>query len=154
MYDTDWFYKGSSMIFACFRMLARPVFMLFFAVALSACSLFSTDSKREEAVQLNISAQAVTDLNPDIKSRPSPMIVRVYELKSDAVFNQVRRPAHPQIGAIGVLAAFRDLPRSTWRATFILLPPADIPWYKKMWSSNAIRLRVLLEDNAVRILDE
>jgi type VI secretion system protein VasD len=175
------------MIPARFRMPARLVFVLLFAVAPSACSLFSTEAKREEPIQLAISAQAVTDLNPDLKSRPSPMVVRVYELKSDAVFNQadffslqnndravltedllardefivrpggrfaIRRQAHPQIGAVGVLAAFRDLPHATWRATFSLPPPADIPWYKKMWSSNAIRLRVLLEDNAVRILDE
>jgi type VI secretion system protein VasD len=150
--------------------------------------LFSpSEEPREEAIQLNITVQAVKDLNPDVKSRPSPMILRVYELKSDTTFGQadffslqnndratltedmlardefivrpgdrftIRRKAHREVGAIGVLAAFRDLPRSTWRAVFRLPPPADIPWYKKMWASNAIRLQVLLEDNAVRILDE
>ncbi|MDR2625653.1 MAG: type VI secretion system lipoprotein TssJ [Zoogloeaceae bacterium] len=172
------------MISARFPIPVRPVLVVFLAVTLAACSLFSSENKREEAkaTQLDISIQAVTDLNLDLKSRPSPMIVRVYELKSDATFIQadffslqnndratltedllardefivrpgdrltIRRKAHPQVGAIGVLAAFRDLPHSTWRATFRLPPPSD-----KKRSSNTIHLRVLLEDNAVRILND
>jgi type VI secretion system protein VasD len=187
MIGYDVFFEGYSMISAHFQISVRLVFVLFLTAMLSACSLFSTESKREEAIQLDISIQAVTDLNPDIKNRPSPMIVRVYELKSNATFTQadffslqnndratlaedllvrdefivrpgdrritIRRKAHPQIGTIGVLAAFRDIPHSIWRATFQLPLPSDTAWYEKMLSSNTIRLRVLLENNAVRILD-
>jgi type VI secretion system protein VasD len=157
-------------------------------VTMPACSLFSTESKKEEPVQLDISLQAATDLNPDLKSRPSPMIMRVYELKSEATFVQadffslqnneratltedllardefivrpgdrrglIRRKIHPQTGVLGVFAAFRDLPRSTWRATFRVPPPADAAWYKKLLSSNTIPLRIVLEDNAVRIQED
>jgi len=170
-----------------FRLLSCTVFSLFLVAVMSACSLFPSGNNRTESIQLNVSLQAVTDLNPDLKSRPSPIIVRVYELKSDATFNQadffslqnndratltedllardefilrpgdnlkISRKAHPQIGAVGVLAAFRDLPHATWRATFRLPPSSDTAWYQKMLSSNTIRLRVLLEDNAVRILDD
>ncbi|MDR0528816.1 MAG: type VI secretion system lipoprotein TssJ [Zoogloeaceae bacterium] len=167
--------------------LFRLVFVLAFFSALSACSMLFPESKNEETLQLHISIQAATNLNPDIKSRPSPIILRVYELKSDAVFTQAdffslqdndkttltedllarnefivrpgdrfttRRKAHPQSGVIGMFAAFRDLPHSTWRATFRLPPPSDAAWYKKMFSSNAIRLQVLLEENTIRILED
>ncbi|MDR2164516.1 MAG: type VI secretion system lipoprotein TssJ [Zoogloeaceae bacterium] len=176
------------MILANFQTPVRLALALFLAAMLSACSLFSSESKREETVQLDISIQAVTNLNPDIKSRPSPMIVRIYELKSDSTFIQadffslqnndratltedllardefivhpgdrratIRRKAHPQIGAIGVLAAFRDISHSVWRATFRFPPPSDTAWYEKILSSSTIHLRVLLEDNTVRILDD
>ena len=128
--------------------------------------------------------QAVTDLNPDIKSRPAPIIVRIYELKSEATFVQadffslqnndkatltddllmrdeflmrpgdrvtIRRKANPQLGSIGVLAAFRDLPYATWRATYRLPPPVEATWYRR--SSN-INLQIQLEDNAVRIVGD
>jgi len=172
---------------ACLRFFLRAVFPLFLAAVMSACSLFSFGDNKEEAIRLNVFFQAVTDLNPDLKNRPSPMIVRVYELKSDATFNQadffslqnndratltedllardefiirpgdnfkINRRAHPQIRAVGVLAAFRDLPHSTWRASFCLPPTSDTAWYERMLSTHSIRLRVLLEDNAVRVLDD
>lgn len=165
---------------------ARPVVALIFAVfLLPACSLLS--EPKEEPVRLNVSMQAVSDLNPDVKSRPAPIAVRVYELKSEATFVQadffslqnsdkatltddllardefimrpgervtIRRKAHPQIGAIGVLAAFRDLPNATWRATYKLQPPAELSWYKKMLPTGKLNLRVSLECNAVRITEE
>jgi len=172
-----------------FRVLIRPILVLVLAVTLPACSLFSSDSKREVPVKLNITIQAVADLNPDAKSRPSPMIVRVYELRSDATFSQadffslqnndratlsedllardefivrpgdrritISRTAHTQTGAIGVLAAYRNLPHSTWRTSFRFPPRTDAAWYHRLWSSsNTISLQVFLEDNVVRILDE
>lgn len=176
------------MISACLRAWIRPLLVVFLAVTLSACALFSSDDKREASAQLNINLQAVTDLNPDSKGRASPVMVRVYELKSEATFAQadffslqnndratlaedllardefimrpgdrritIRRKAHPQVGAIGVLAAYRDIQRSTWRATFRVPPATDAAWYQKLWSSNKIRLQIFLEDNAVRVLED
>jgi type VI secretion system protein VasD len=148
----------------------------------SACSVLP--ESREPIKTLDISMQAVTDLNPDVKSRPAPIIVRIYELKSEATFVQadffslhnsdkatltddllvrdeflmrpgdritIRRKAHPQLGAIGVLAAFRDLPYSTWRATYRLPPSAEATWYRR---SSSVNLQIQLEDNAVRILGD
>jgi len=169
----------------CFRVSARSILVSFLVVMLSACSLLSPEKKREEPAQLNITIQAAADLNPDARSRPSPMIVRVYELRSDATFAQadffslqnndratladdllardefivrpgdrritISRKANPQAGAIGVLAAFRDIQHSTWRASFRLPPPKEAAWYKL---SNTIRLQVFLEDNVVRIQEE
>ena len=88
-------------------------------------------------------------LNPNADGEPSPVIVRLYELKSTGNFNNsdffglfdddtnvlaedlvardelrfnpnetktIQRELDPATRHIGVLAAFRDLEKSTWRA--------------------------------------
>jgi type VI secretion system protein VasD len=95
-----------------------------------------------------IKTEAVT--NPDVTGRASPVVVRVYELKSLALFNTAdffslfekeretlgtelvgreeydlrpaetrpyQRQLQPDTRFIGVVAAFRDLEKSSWRAS-------------------------------------
>jgi type VI secretion system protein VasD len=59
-------------------------------VVLSACSVFSSNdaATAKEPVRLEITIQAADDLNVDLKGRGAPMLLRVYELKSDVAFQE------------------------------------------------------------------
>lgn len=59
-----------------------PVAALVAAAALSACS-----SGPPKPAQINGKIVASAQLNPSVSKRPSPLLVRIYELKSAAVFN-------------------------------------------------------------------
>jgi type VI secretion system protein VasD len=94
------------------------------------------------------SIQGVSELNPSVNQRPSPLLLRVYELKSETAFNKAdfmalyqsdqatlgadlvareefmlapgeirpyRKTLAPETKFIGVVAAYRDLERATWR---------------------------------------
>jgi type VI secretion system protein VasD len=100
--------------------------------------------------KLAIRIEAAASVNPDARGRPSPIVVRVYELKSAAPFEaadfmslyQQDRSAlgselvareefmlepgeirtldkllAPDVRAVGVMAAFRELERARWRTT-------------------------------------
>lgn len=58
--------------------------------ALSACSVFSSNdaATAKEPARLEITVQAADDLNVDLKGRGAPMLLRVYELKSDVAFQE------------------------------------------------------------------
>lgn len=99
--------------------------------------------------------QASPQLNPSVNQRPSPLVLRIYELKSPAVFNSAdfmslyqgdqatlaadlvardefmlqpgeNRPYKKTLGAdtkfIGVVGAYRNLEKATWRAVVQLIP--------------------------------
>src|SRR5258705_6446707 len=56
------------------------------SLALGACA--SSDSKSpKEAVKLNLTVAASSGVNPDDQKRAAPIVVRIYELKTDAAFN-------------------------------------------------------------------
>lgn len=59
-------------------------------VFLSACGVFGGDSQpaQKEQARLDISIEANRDLNTDTKGRGAPMLLRVYELKSDIAFQE------------------------------------------------------------------
>lgn len=59
-------------------------------VVLGACSVFSGSdaSTAKEPARLEIAIQAADDLNIDLKGRGAPMLLRVYELKSDVAFQE------------------------------------------------------------------
>jgi len=94
------------------------------------------------------SIEAASDLNPSVNQRPSPLLLRVYELKSATTFNQAdfmalyqadqatlsadlvareeimltpgeirpyRKSLAPETRFIGIVAAYRNLERATWR---------------------------------------
>ncbi|SAL79202.1 putative lipoprotein [Caballeronia terrestris] len=110
-------------------------------------------------VKLTVSVLATA--NPDRSGRPSPIVVRVYELKSTAAFDSADfftlyakdqaalgadlnaknefllrpgesktldpAPVQPGTKFIAVVAAFRDIERSRWRATFPVPPNKTSP---------------------------
>jgi type VI secretion system protein VasD len=122
------------------------------AVAVVGCGTAPT------AIRANIVAAA--DVNPDVRGRPSPVVVKVFELKSLAAFETadffslfekdketlgaellardeftlipgeqkaLARELKPEARYVGVVAGFRDLERSTWRATIPVPPKKTTP---------------------------
>ena len=127
--------------------LALPCALAF---ALAGCA-----SGPPKPAEVAGSIQAAPDVNPSAARRPSPIVVRVYELKSVAVFNaadfmSMYQKDQAELGAdlvgkeefalapgetktfakklspdtrfLGVVAAYRDLERSRWRATVAIQP--------------------------------
>lgn len=150
------------------------------AVLLGACA--SDDPKPKEIVRLELTVNALPTVNPDERGRAAPIVMRVYELKSDGAFkaadfftlqNQDKtvladdvakrdqlelrpgdhhtftRKMDPATTAIGVLAAYRDLPGSVWRAVYTVPTTPDAAWYRFL--TPKLKLTVDLDANAVRI---
>ncbi|RBB31430.1 type VI secretion system lipoprotein TssJ [Burkholderia reimsis] len=151
-------------------------------LALSACA--SGEPKPKEPFRLEMSVNAAPGVNPDDRSRPAPIVVRIYELKNDGAFKAadfftlqtqdktvladdvvkrdelqlrpgehqtiVRRP-DPATTAIGVIAAYRDLPNSVWRTVYPMPVALDKAWYS--FSTPKLKLTIDLEANAVKITE-
>lgn len=144
-------------------------------LSLSACSLFSKapppavpGAPNVPAIPVPAAPTAVkgsivasSTVNPDRTGRPSPIVLKVFELKSLAAFDkfdffslferdketlgnelaaredfslkpgerkEFARQVSPETRYVGVVAAFRDLERSTWRASFTLQPNKTTPF--------------------------
>jgi type VI secretion system protein VasD len=123
------------------------------AVALAGAVMLAACGTRPTAIRADIVAGA--DVNPDARGRPSPVVVKVFELKSLAAFEAadffslfekdkdtlggellardelslvpgakqaLARELKPETRYVGVVAGYRDLERSTWRAA-VPVPP-------------------------------
>jgi len=64
------------------RALMRAASCGFVLIALAGCS----SAPKVTSVSGNV--VAATDLNPSVSQRPSPLLLRIYELRSAAAFNQ------------------------------------------------------------------
>jgi type VI secretion system protein VasD len=104
--------------------------------------------------------KALPAVNPDARGRPSPIVIKLFELKSLAVFNSAdffslfdhgrdtlsadlvaqeeyelapgagrkfERTLQADTRFIGVVAAYRDLEHSTWRAAVPVTPSQTTP---------------------------
>src|SRR5882672_10974980 len=111
-------------------------------VALSSCK------SAPPATPITGSIQGAPELNPSVNQRPSPLLLRLYELKSPTAFNQAdfmalyqsdqatlgadlvareemmlapgetrpyKKTLAPETRFIGIVAAYRNLERATWR---------------------------------------
>lgn len=125
------------------RLLAAALFAAL--AVLGGCSALSPNSS---LTKLDLSLQGSDRLNPDLNGRPSPVVIRLIELKHPVAFENTdffslyQRPKEalaPDLviqeelelrpgeqrdlklyvqggsGYVGVLAAYRDLPESSWR---------------------------------------
>ena len=81
--------------------------------------------------KVNGTIQAAASLNPSVSARPSPLRMRVYELKSAAAFNQADFMSLYQSDQAALGA---DL---TGREEFILQPGEARPWVKTLGSKEA-----------------
>jgi type VI secretion system protein VasD len=67
----------------------RPIFTLTCAcaaaIALASCKTVPVKPSKEAKAKVALSAAA--DVNPDAAGKPSPVVVRVYQLKGDAAFS-------------------------------------------------------------------
>ncbi|MFM0628690.1 type VI secretion system lipoprotein TssJ [Paraburkholderia xenovorans] len=158
------------------------VVALAFACALIAC--VSSDPKTaKEPVKLELSVVASAGVNPDDQKRAAPIVVRIYELKTDGVFNSadffslqdkdktaladdlvtrqqfqlrpgesksIKTRADPATTSVGILAAYRDLPNSVWRAVYPLPEAPAAAWYR---ASPKLKLTINLEPNAIKITE-
>jgi type VI secretion system protein VasD len=70
----------------CLRRLILCSFAAMSACALAACASSDAQSTRERP-RLHLSIAASADVNPDDQKRAAPIVVRLYELKSDSTFN-------------------------------------------------------------------
>jgi type VI secretion system protein VasD len=59
------------------------VFLWAGCAALVACS---TPPPKPQPVNLKLNMTASADVNPDAQNRPSPVVIRIYQLKDDAAF--------------------------------------------------------------------
>ncbi|MBN3775992.1 membrane protein [Burkholderia lata] len=153
------------------------------AFALSACAS-SGEPKPKEPIRLDMRVNALPDANPDDRGRAAPIVVRIYELKSDGAFESadfftlqtqdktvladdvvkrdelqlrpgehqtlVRRP-DPATKTIGVIAAYRDLPNTVWRAVYAMPAAPDKAWYRLF--TPKLKLTIDIEAKAVRITE-
>ena len=170
--------------------LRRAWFAVLVPWLLGACSALSGGSDApapKESTQLDIAIRAEPELNQDIKGRGAPMLVRVYELRSEVAFQdaeffalqttdkavlgvdllavdqyiirpgetrQILRKSHPQTTAIGVFAAYRDLPNATWRVVHTLAPAAEKIWYGVVLPIHQTKLKIALQAKAIVLTDE
>ncbi len=152
------------------------------SLVLAACA--SGDPKPKEPLRLDVTANAAATVNPDEQKRAAPIIVRIYELKTDGAFNAadfftlqdkdrtvladdlvkrdqfqlrpgehvtITRTVDPATTTLGVLAAYRDLPNSVWRAVYALPATPDKAWYR--FSTPKLKLTITLEANAIKVTE-
>ncbi len=114
----------------------------------TSCSLGLTSDSPPDPTRLEAVIEVSANINPDTQNRPSPLVVRVYELASASGFNNadffdlydeaatvqtnilgrdeftvmsldklsVERKLHPSTRFIGVIAAYREIDETAWRA--------------------------------------
>lgn len=120
---------------------------------------------------VKVSVAVLASANPDSSGRPSPVMVRVYELKSTAAFDSadfftlygkdqatlgadlnaksefLLRPGdsrsfeqvvQPGTKFIAVVAAYRDIERSRWRATAPVPPNKTTPLTVKIGAADVV----------------
>jgi type VI secretion system protein VasD len=150
---------------------------LFPAALLAALSLLvgcSALSPNSDLTKLDLSLQGSDRLNPDLNERPSPIVIRLIELKHPVAFEnadffslyqrpkealapdlviqeelELRPGEHRELKVftqegsryVGVLAAYRDLPESSWR--FV------IPLQHKAQN----RIELSLDEHGIKTID-
>lgn len=163
---------------------------MFAGLALSGCGLgpkMNTGEREKLPIPLEITLGALEDVNPAATGRPSPIVVRVFELANESRFQAadyfdlmgqgnvslegdvlsseeytllpgevrlVRKRASLQSNFVGVVAGYRDVGSSTWRAVV----PLPAPYLAgRLWTNSVSptkRLFVVLSKKAVVIREE
>lgn len=65
----------------------------------------------------------------------------------------IRRKSNPATTAIGVLAGYRDLGKSVWRAVYKLPAAPDVAWYRAVIPENKAKLTIRLDQRAVSMTE-
>ena len=169
--------------------ITRTFLALLLPLALGACSALGGGNAppQKEPARLDIAIKADADLNQDIKGRGAPMLLRVYELKSEVAFQeadffalqntdkaalgadllavdqyiirpgetrQILRKSNPETMAIGIFAAYRDLPNATWRVVHKMPPAFEKSWLQMVMPASKAKLKIDLQSNAILLTDE
>lgn len=99
------------------------------------------DNAFEAADFFTLEKQEKTVLADDVVKRDE------FQLRPGEQRKVVRRP-DPETTAIGVIAAYRDLPNAVWRSVYTMPAAPDKAWYRL---TPKLKLTVDLEAKAVRI---
>jgi type VI secretion system protein VasD len=68
---------------------ALAVLLLSLGAVLGGCGMFGAKAPApRQPVNITGTVQAASDLNPSVTQRPSPLTLRIYELKSSVAFDQ------------------------------------------------------------------
>lgn len=146
---------------------------------LNACA--SDPKAPKQPVRLDLVVAAAGDVNPNDRKQASPIVVRVYELRSEVIFGdadfftlqhkdkdlladdlvardqfmlrpgetrRIRREAGDEAKALGVIAEYRDLPGSVWRAAYRLSEAPPKAWYRR---AVRVKLSIDLTEKAIDI---
>jgi type VI secretion system protein VasD len=122
--------------------------LLVLALALGSCAKPPPPPPKPTILQINLAV--APNVNPDARGRPSPIVARMFELKSLAIFQSTdffslfdrdkeslgndlvakeefvlqpgesrmfKRELQPDTRFVAVVAAYRDIERSRWRAS-------------------------------------
>ena len=76
-----------------------------------------------------------------------PFILRPGETRT------IRRQAHAETTALGVFAAFRDLPNAVWRITHTMPTAPDAHWYRTVMSAVRAQLALRVQARSVAMTD-
>jgi type VI secretion system protein VasD len=133
----------------------RALFTTAWLAAVTVLAGCAGAPKPPKPTQVEGTIAASPGLNPSVNQRPSPLLVRIYELRSPTAFNQAdfmslyqgdqaalaadlvvreeimlqpgesrpfTRQLNPDTRFIGVIGAYRNLERATWRAVVPIKP--------------------------------
>ena len=79
------------------------------------------------------------------------LLARTEYLMRPGDTQRIRRKSNPETTAIGVLASYRDLPATQWRAVHKLEDAPDAAWWRAAVPAGKARLSITLEADGVRI---
>jgi type VI secretion system protein VasD len=108
------------------RRTRRSAFLLVVFGMLAACS--SPPPKPPQPVNMKLTLAASPDVNPDGQNRPSPVVVRIYQLKDDAAFKDADyfalydKEAATLAAALISRAEFELAPGEKRTSTYIVSP--------------------------------
>ena len=64
---------------------------------------------------------------------------------------RIRRKSHPDLESIAVMAGYRDLAQSDWRAVEHVAPGPEAAWYRAAIPASKLKLAVQLQRQALRV---
>ena len=65
----------------------------------------------------------------------------------------IERKSHTETTAIGIVAGYRELASSEWRALVPLTEAPEAAWYRMVLPANKLKFKVMLEDNGIKIIE-
>jgi type VI secretion system protein VasD len=64
----------------------------------------------------------------------------------------IERASHNQTTSLGILAAYRDLPNSTWRVIHPLKKTPAAAWYRSLLPSNKLQMTIQLQPQGIVLI--
>ena len=80
------------------------------------------------------------------------MLVREEFILRPGETRSIRRKSHPDLAAIGVLAGYRELGASDWRAVRQVEAAPEIAWYRAVLPARKLKLEVRLQARGIRLV--